>query len=100
MNIYVGNLSREVTEAELKETFSAFGQVASVAMIKDKFTGELRGFAFLEMPNKAEGEAAIAGMNGKDLKGRKIVVNEARPRGERKTYNNYRNEENRNFSSQ
>ena len=80
MNIYVGNLAHELTEDELRQAFVAFGQVASVAIIKDKFTGQSRGFGFVEMPTKAEADAAIAGMNGKDLKGRAIVVNEARPR--------------------
>jgi RNA recognition motif-containing protein len=82
MNIYVGNLSREVTEDDLRQAFTAFGQVASVAVIKDKFTSESRGFGFVEMPAKAEAEAAIAGLNGKDLKGRALNVNQARPRPE------------------
>jgi len=82
MNIYVGNLSREVTEEDLREAFEAFGQVTSVAIIKDKFTGESRGFGFVEMPGKAEADSAIAGLNGKDLKGRTLNVNEARPRSE------------------
>jgi len=80
MNIYVGNLSREVTESELREAFAAFGEVASAAVIKDKFTGESRGFGFVEMPNKEEAEQAISGLNGKELKGRNLNVNEARPR--------------------
>jgi len=80
MNIYVGNLSRDLTESELREAFQAFGEVTSASMIKDKFTGESRGFGFVEMPNKAEGDAAIAALNGKDIKGRNITVNEARPR--------------------
>jgi len=80
MNIYVGNLSREVTESELREAFAAFGEVASAAVIKDKFTGESRGFGFVEMPNKEEADEAIAGLNGKELKGRNLNVNEARPR--------------------
>ena len=80
MNIYVGNLSRDVTEDDLKAAFEPFGQVATVNIIKDKFTGEPRGFGFVEMPAKAEAEAAIADLNGKDLKGRAINVNEARPR--------------------
>jgi RNA recognition motif-containing protein len=83
MNIYVGNLSRDVSEAELKEAFQAFGEVSSCNIIKDKFTGESRGFGFVEMPNKEEAEKAIAGMNGKDIKGRNITVNEARPRTDR-----------------
>ncbi len=82
MNIYVGGLSFEVTEEELRQAFEAFGQVASVAIIKDKFTGESRGFGFVEMQSKSEGEAAIAGMSGKELKGRAINVSEARPRPE------------------
>lgn len=82
MNIYVGNLSREVTEDDLQQMFADFGQVASVTVIKDKFSGESRGFGFVEMPNKAEGQAAINGVNGKELKGRRLNVNEARPRAE------------------
>ena len=83
MNIYVGNLSRDVSEAELKEAFQAYGEVQSAAVIKDKFSGESRGFGFVEMPNKEEAEAAIAGLNGKDMKGRNMTVNEARPRTDR-----------------
>jgi RNA recognition motif-containing protein len=83
MNIYVGNLSRDVSEAELKEAFQAFGEVSSCNIIKDKFTGESRGFGFVEMPNKEEADKAIADMNGKDLKGRNMTVNEARPRTDR-----------------
>lgn len=82
MNIYVGNISRDLSEEELREAFAAFGQVSAVNIIKDKFTGEYRGFAFVEMPTKDEAEAAIAGLNGKDLKGRALNVNEARPRTE------------------
>jgi cold-inducible RNA-binding protein len=80
MNIYVGNLSRDVSETDLKEAFQAFGEVASAAVIKDKYTGESRGFGFVEMPNKEEADKAISGLNGKDIKGRAITVNEARPR--------------------
>ncbi|MGQ9673612.1 MAG: RNA recognition motif domain-containing protein [Candidatus Aminicenantales bacterium] len=83
MNIYVGNLSRDVSEAELREAFQAFGEIQSCNIIKDKFTGESRGFGFVEMPNKAEAEKAISSLNGKDLKGRTINVNEARPRTDR-----------------
>jgi len=82
MNIYVGNLSREVTEEVLRQAFEAFGQVASAKIITDKFSGEPRGFGFVEMPTQAEAQAAIAGMNGKELKGGAITVNEARPRTE------------------
>ncbi len=70
MNIYVGNLSRDLTEGELREAFAAFGDVASASIIKDKFSGETRGFGFVEMPNKEEADKAIAALNGKDLKGR------------------------------
>ena len=84
MNIYVGNLSHEVTEEDLRQAFEAFGQVESAAIIKDKFTGESRGFGFVEMPAKAEAQAAIADMNEKELKGRVLNVNEARPREDRK----------------
>lgn len=82
MNIYVGNLSREVIEEDLRQTFEAFGQVASVTIIKDRFSGESRGFGFVEMPAKAEAQAAITGLNGKQLKGRTLTVNEAHPRSE------------------
>jgi RNA recognition motif-containing protein len=84
MNIYVGNLSREVTEDDLRQAFEAFGQVASVSVITDKFSGESRGFGFVEMPAKAEAESAINGLNGTELKGRTLNVNEARPRTERR----------------
>lgn len=83
MNIYVGNLSRDVSEAELREAFQAFGEIQSCNIIKDKFTGESRGFGFVEMPNKDEAEKAIAALNGKDMKGRNLTVNEARPRTDR-----------------
>ena len=82
MNIYVGNLSPEVTDEDLKEAFEAFGQVESVNVIKDKFSGTSRGFGFVEMPAKAEGQAAIEELNGKELKGQELNVNEARPRPE------------------
>jgi len=84
MNIYVGNLSRDVTEEDLSQAFGDFGQVESANIIKDRFTGESRGFGFVEMPSKTEAAAAIAAMNGKDLKGRALNVNEARPRTERR----------------
>jgi RNA recognition motif-containing protein len=84
MNIYVGNLAREVTEDDLRQAFAAFGQITSVNIIKDKFSGQSRGFGFVEMPGRAEAQAAIAGMNGKELKGRTLNVNEARPQSERR----------------
>ena len=83
MNIYVGNLSYKASEEELRQAFEAYGQVSSVAIIKDAATGQSRGFAFVEMPNAAEGQAAINGMNGKELNGRPLKANEARPREER-----------------
>ncbi len=82
MNIYVGNISKEVTEDALREAFEEFGQVLSVTLIKDKFSGEPRGFGFVEMPAKAEAQSAINGLNGKELKGKALNVNEARPRAE------------------
>ncbi|MCF6157408.1 MAG: RNA-binding protein [wastewater metagenome] len=82
MNIYVGNIARETTEEDLRETFKTFGQVTGVTIIKDKFTGESRGFGFVEMPSKAEAQSAITDLNGKELKGRTLTVNEARPRVE------------------
>jgi len=82
MNIYVGNLSRDVTEEELQQEFAAFGEVASVNIIRDKHGGQSRGFGFVEMPSKTEAEAAIAGLKGKTLKERTMDVNEARPRTE------------------
>jgi RNA recognition motif-containing protein len=80
MNIYVGNLSYNVTEDDLREAFGAFGEVTSANIIKDKFTGQSKGFGFVEMSAKEQAQAAIAGMNGKELKGRALNVNEARPR--------------------
>jgi len=82
MNIYVGSLSYDMNEEELKRAFEAFGQVESVNIINDKFTGKSKGFGFVEMPVEAEGEAAIDGLNGKELKGRTLSVNKARPRTE------------------
>jgi RNA recognition motif-containing protein len=82
MNIYVGNLARGVNDDDLRGAFEAYGQVESATVIKDRFSGESRGFAFVEMPTKAEAQSAIDGLNGTDLKGRTINVNEARPRPE------------------
>ena len=80
MNIYVGNLSYAATEEDLRAVFQAFGTVDKAAIITDKMTGQARGFGFVEMPNKEEALKAIAGLNGKDLKGRSLKVNEAKPR--------------------
>lgn len=85
MNIHVGNLSREVTAEDLRHAFEAFGQVAGATIIRDKRTSASRGFGFVEMPNKAEADAAVSGLNGEELKGQRIFVNEARPHGRRET---------------
>jgi len=82
MNIYIGNLSYEVTEEDLKQAFETFGDVDSAKVIKDKYTGRSKGFGFVLMPDKAQAESAIQGLNGEDLKGRSLNVNEARPRSE------------------
>ena len=82
MNIYVGNLAREVTEDELRKAFEAFGQVTTVNIIKDRYSGESRGFGFIEMPTKSEAQAAINGLNGTSMGERTLSVSEARPRAE------------------
>jgi len=82
MNIYVGNLSYSVTSDDLRKAFEAFGEVSTANVVTDKFTGQSKGFGFVEMSNKGQGEAAIKELDGKDLKGRSIRVNEARPRTE------------------
>ena len=84
MNIYVGNLAPQVKEDDLHAAFSAHGEVISVTLIKDRFSGEPRGFAFIEMPEKAQAIAAIQAMNSYELQGRTLIVNEARPREERR----------------
>ena len=83
MNIYVGNLSHEVSGEELRQVFEAFGQVSSATIIKDKYSGQPRGFGFVEMPERAEAQTAIQNLNGKDLRGQAMNVNEARPRNDR-----------------
>jgi cold-inducible RNA-binding protein len=80
MKIYVGNLARDVTEEELTQEFAAFGEVTSVSIVTDRYTGQPRGFAFVEMAKVAEGQAAVKGLNGKILKDQTIRVDEARPR--------------------
>jgi RNA recognition motif-containing protein len=80
MNIYVGNLSYSTTEEAIRQAFEAFGQVSSANVIKDKYSGQSRGFGFVEMPNQAEAQAAIQNLNGKELAGNAINVSEARPR--------------------
>jgi len=91
MKIYVGNLAFDVTEDELSSEFGAFGNVESVAVPADKYSGRPRGFAFVEMASKSEAEAAIAGLNGKMLKERTIVVNESRPRADNRGGGSYGN---------
>jgi RNA recognition motif-containing protein len=82
MNIYVGNLSYEATEEDLRQAFSAFGTVTNATVIKDRDSGRSKGFGFVEMASDTEAQAAIAGLNGKDVKGRALKINEARPRTE------------------
>jgi RNA recognition motif-containing protein len=83
MNIYVGNLSYNATEENLRQAFEAFGQVSSARIVKDKYSGQPRGFGFVEMPDQAEAQEAIKSLNGKELLGKQMSVNEARPRTDR-----------------
>jgi RNA recognition motif-containing protein len=83
MNIDVGNLSNDVSEENLRQAFKAFGQVSSARIVKYKYSDQLRGFGFVEMPERAEAQAAIENLNGKDLLGQQMNVNEARPRTDR-----------------
>ena len=80
MKLYVGNLSYETTEEDLRHALEEFGQIESATLIKDKYSGDSKGFGFVEMASKEEGQAAIDGLNGKELNGRELTVNEARPR--------------------
>ena len=80
MNIYVGNLAREASEEDVRAIFAEFGQVSKVSILKDRLSGEPRGFGFVEMSSPEEGKAAIEGANGRQLKGQSLRVNEARPR--------------------
>ncbi|MBM4446339.1 MAG: RNA-binding protein [Chloroflexi bacterium] len=89
MNIYVGNLAYEVTEEELREEFAAFGEVTSVSIIKDKYSGQSKGFAFVEMPTLSQGQAAINGLNGKLLHNRALSVSGARPRTDNRSRGSY-----------
>jgi RNA recognition motif-containing protein len=83
MNIYVGNLAYSVTQDDLREAFGAFGEISSVNLITDKFTGDSKGFGFVEMTNNSEADAAIKALNETPLKGRNMKVNQAKPRGDR-----------------
>ena len=87
MNIYVGNLSLDVTESDLKESFENFGTIESVKIITDNYTGASKGFGFIEMSSNSEGDAAIKGLNGQKLKGTILKVNEARPKGDKRRNN-------------
>ena len=83
MNIYTGNLSYNTTDADLREAFEAFGKVTSATVISDRATGQCKGFGFVEMANNSEADAAIKALNGRDLNGRTIKVNQAEARKER-----------------
>ena len=83
MNIYVGNLSFDATEEDVRKVFEQFGKVESAKIVQDKYSGRSRGFGFVEMPSADEAKAAISGLNGKEIKGRALSVNEARPRAEK-----------------
>jgi RNA recognition motif-containing protein len=83
MRIYVGNLPYSVTDDDLRDTFSEFGELSSAEVVKDKFSGQSKGFGFVDMPNNSDADQAIKSLNDSVMKGRKITVNEARPRAER-----------------
>ena len=83
MNLYVGNLPYKISESELQGLFSPFGEVTSAKIIKDNYTGQSKGFGFVEMPDNTEGEAAMKDLNGKPVQGRELIVNEARPQKKR-----------------
>jgi cold-inducible RNA-binding protein len=83
MNIYVGNLSFEAMEDEVRQLFAAYGDVSAVNLLTDKFTGRPRGFGFVEMPQQEQAQAAIQNLNGKEYMGRALTVNEARPKSDR-----------------
>ncbi|KPV54979.1 RNA-binding protein [Kouleothrix aurantiaca] len=97
MNLYIGNLAHETTEADLQEAFAAFGNVASATIIKDRLTGESRGFGFVEMPDSTEAQAAVNGLAGKDMRGQSLMVSEARKRSDERPSSGGGNERNRRF---
>jgi RNA recognition motif-containing protein len=80
MDIYVGNLSPEVTDKAIREAFASFGEVSSAKVIKDRYTGQFRGFGFVEMPVQSQAQTAIKSLNGKELLGKEIRISDARPR--------------------
>lgn len=84
MNLYIGNLSHDVTDEDLREAFEAYGTVASAKVIRDNFTGMSRGFGFVEMPNNAEADVAMKTLNGEELKGKNIKISEARPKSDKR----------------
>jgi RNA recognition motif-containing protein len=86
MNIYIGNLTQQASDEDLRKAFEAFGNVKSVNIIKDKFSGTSKGFGFVEMETKTEAQAAIQDLNGSELKGTKIIVNEARPKSDNRRH--------------
>ncbi len=86
MNIYVGNLPYSATDADLRQAFAQYGEVSKVQLISDKFTGESKGFGFVEMDNNSQADAAIKGLNGTAFKGRNITVNQARPKSDRPSH--------------
>ena len=86
MNIYVGNLPYSVTDSDLRETFSQYGSVDQVNLITDKFSGDSKGFGFVEMNNNSEADAAIKALNGTDMKGRHLTVNQAKPKSDRPSH--------------
>jgi RNA recognition motif-containing protein len=93
MNIYIGNLSFDTTEENVRQAFEGFGEVSTVNIITDKYSGQSRGFGFVEMSSKSEAIAAMSGLNGQELNGRELNVNEAKPktdRGNRDGGNRYR----------
>jgi RNA recognition motif-containing protein len=84
MNMYIGNLSHEVTDVDLREAFEVYGEVTSAKVIKDNFTGMSKGFGFVEMPNNTEVDKAMKALNGEELKGRALKVSEARPKSDKR----------------
>lgn len=86
MNIYVGNLPKTTTEEAVRKLFEEHGEVAEIKLIKDQYSGELRGFGFIEMPSKSDGQKAIQEVDGTEIEGRTLIVNEARPRKDRSSH--------------
>jgi len=84
MNMYIGNLSHEVTDEDLREAFAHYGEVSSAKVIKDNYSGLSRGFGFVEMPNNSEADSAMKALNGEEIKGNKIKISEARPKSDRR----------------